>query len=314
MLSTRRPADRGGGRRVAGAVGGGDAQVVEAVRHRARAPVVRHRSPAAARRDLVVDARDARCVRARVGGRRGQRDRAAEVGARVAHRGGRSRVVDEPVRDGAARRLVAGRVGRDGPEVVAAVGERRRVERGGVRSRDGGADGRPGVGAGRGDLEAHLGHARAGAAGGIVGVGRRARQRDGLAQVLAGVVLRARRRRVVHAHVRGQRVDRLVAGVVKDDHAQLVDAVGDRNRVPARGRRRPARAAVGRVLVADARDAGGVRAARIVLRRGERNDAADVHSRVVHRGGRGVRSVSHVHVAWLVSVLPAGSIARTAKS
>src|SRR5581483_10709045 len=98
-----------------------------------------------ARGVLVADRGDARAGVAR---RRAQRDGAAEVGTGARHRRRRRRVVDEDGTD-RARRLVPGRVGGDDAQVVAAVGERRRVPAHGVGRGGRRPDRRPGAGAGR---------------------------------------------------------------------------------------------------------------------------------------------------------------------
>ena len=152
---------------VAGRVGDDRADVVQAVGAAGGVPAGADRLPrrAAVGRDLVARRDDAGGVRARVvrAGRVGrEQHRAAEVRARIDDLDDRRRVVDEAVRHQGRRRLVARDVVGDRAEVVVAVGERRRVERRGVRRRRRGADGRPRVRAGRGDLEVDVVDAGAG--------------------------------------------------------------------------------------------------------------------------------------------------------
>ena len=152
-----------------------------------------------------------------------------------------------------------------------------------------GGDRRPRAAAGRRALEVDMVDARAGVRCG-------GGQRLGGAQILAGVVLARRGRRVVDAHVRDRAGGRGVAGHVVRDDAQLVDAVRDPGRVPGdaveRRRRdgadrRPGRG-VRRVLVGDGGKPRRITVGRrVVLGRRERDGLADVRAGARHRPGRG---------------------------
>ena len=141
-------------------VGGDRPQVVQAVglaagvdaqpeRRRAVA-AERDPGPGPGRGDVVVDADDAgaRAVRRRAG----ELDRAGQVGAGVVEGDGRRRVVDEHVAADVDRGVV-GVVDGGGSQVVAAVRQHGAGEDAAGEGRGGAdRDGRPGVGAGRGDV------------------------------------------------------------------------------------------------------------------------------------------------------------------
>ena len=107
------------------------------------------------------------------------------------------------------------------------------------------------------------------------GVDRGERDRH-VGRLRAGRRVAGRRRRgVVDADVRHRRRGGRVAGVVGRGRAQVVEAVGDRDRVPGGRSRRPAVLAGRRVLVDDAGDPG----AGVARGRAERDRAADVRAR-----------------------------------
>ena len=185
-----------------------------------------------------------------VGSRGGQAERVGRVGVQVGAVGGRVEggrgrgVVDGARGDHQGDPLVAGAVGRDHAEVVAAVGDGGRVEADRVGRARVAGDRRPAVRAGGRALEGDRGETGA-------AVRSRGAQRDGAAQVRARVVERGGRSRVVDPHAGDRGRGRRVAGGVGDDHAQVVEPVGDRGRVPGGGDCRPGSGACGRGLVGD---------------------------------------------------------------